>query len=382
MKRAPLACAMVLMLGDGVLADELVLMRFPSGGEIAVGGEGPRLILLEQTPAGVGLREPAAAAAMPPAPVLLRMTDARLSPTKSASRPVAALTDAGLPLKTSLTLGVGPRRDDLRWSIADVDGSPDVLSELTWRDQKSLMLNVRGEVVWPSGWLLTSEAGLGAQLQGEVQDSDYDADGRTQEWSRSVGQADDGDMLDVLLTGGHRFHFGAHTLGVRLGYAWHDQNLRFSKATQVVAQPNSFGFTLPPVGTTFDAMSSYSASWWGPHLALDLDLALGGGWRLGLSAWREWVDYEGTGNWALRSEFDHPESFTHLAEGRITGLKAGLTRNWGKSGRLGLAWERVRGRTDSGTDITHFTGMGNVPTGLNEVLWDSEIWKLELAWTF
>jgi hypothetical protein len=93
-------------------------------------------------------------------------------------------------LKLRLEAGLAARRDDLRWNIADGDGMPDVLSELTWREQKSLVLNARGEAEWPSGWLLAAEVGAGTLLKGEIQDSDYDGDGRAQEWSRTVGESD------------------------------------------------------------------------------------------------------------------------------------------------------------------------------------------------
>lgn len=285
-------------------------------------------------------------------------------------------------LKLRLEAGLAARRDDLRWNIADGDGMPDVLSELTWREQKSLVLNARGEAEWPSGWLLAAEVGAGTLLKGEIQDSDYDGDGRAQEWSRTVGESDDAGLLDLTLSGGHRFRFGPHAVTASVGYAWHEQNLRSGLLTQAISEPNSFGVLPPPKGTRFDARSSYTARWRGPRLALGLDLALAGGWGMNLGAWREWVDYKGTGNWALREELAHPESFTHLADGRVTGLGVGLGRSWRKNGRLSLAWEKVKGRAGPGTDTTHLVDGGDLSTRLNEVVWDSESLRLGLQWAF
>lgn len=297
-----------------------------------------------------------------------------------AARPSTGGKGEAVALRLDTSLAA--RRDALRWSIADVDGMPDILSELTWRDQKSLMFTARGEAAWPAGWWLAGQAGAGTLLKGDIRDSDYDGDGRTQEWSRTVGESDDAGLMDLLIEGGRRFRFGPHVLNASLGYAWHEQNLRFGEVTQIVSEPNSFGILLPPAGTVFDARSSYTARWWGPRLGLDLALALRGGWGLKLSGWREWVDYKGTGNWALRDEFAHPESFTHLADGRVTGLGVGLSRAWRRHGRLSLDWEKVRGRTDPGADITHFVNFGDLSTRLNEVAWDSESLKLSLEWTF
>lgn len=129
-----------------------------------------------------------------------------------------------------------------------------------------------------------------------------------------------------------------------------------------------------------NAHSSYTSRWWGPRLGADADFALSGGWTLSMAGWREWVDYEANADWALREAFSHPESFTHLADGHITGLQLGLSRPWRKNGRLSLVSERVRGRVGPGTDITHFGSLGDLSTALNEVVWDSDALRLSWRW--
>lgn len=294
---------------------------------------------------------------------------------ETAAAPAALAEQEAPQLRAGLYLGA--RRDDLRWSIAGIAGSPDVLSELSWRNQRSAVMTARGELEWPSGWLLAGDLGAGAVLAGEVQDSDYLGNGRTQEFSRSLGESD-GSLLDATLAGGYRLRLGAHAFTVSAGYAWHEQDLHIGNVTQIISTLPGF----PPVGIGFDARSSYRAQWHGPHAGLDLELALPRGWSLGLGAWREWVDYKGVGNWALREEFAHPESFTHLSAGQVTGFKASLNWQWRKSGRIGLTWGQVRGRADGGVDITHFEQFGDTVTRLNEVVWDSESLRLGLQWSF
>jgi hypothetical protein len=333
----------------------------------ATHGIGLEMSVFPSTPGGDAQRVPLTPLPLARAPV---------------SSPARALdVDHGRP-KLRLTAALAARRDDLRWSIADIDNQPDVLSELIWRKQKSLMFSVLGEAETAQGWLLSAEVGAATLLNGEIQDSDYDGDGRTQEWSRTLGESDDAGLMDLRIAAGRRFNIGAHALSASLGYAWHEQNLRVGTVTQVVSEPNSHGFSLPPTGSRFDAQSSYTARWYGPRLDLNLALSWPAGWGLTLGAWREWVDYKGSGNWALRAEFKHPESFTHRSDGRVSGIKAEWSRPWRKQGRLSLSWEKVRGRAGAGRDIVHFVDAGDASTRLNAVVWDNESLKLGARWAF
>ena len=91
-------------------------------------------------------------------------------------------------MEGDLELVGGYRLDDLDWSIAgNLNGTnPNIVSELTWSDLESYQLKLGGKGTIDRVFYLRGSAAFGWVLSGDVQDSDYNGDDRTQEFSRSI----------------------------------------------------------------------------------------------------------------------------------------------------------------------------------------------------
>ncbi|MGR9114865.1 MAG: TonB-dependent receptor [Gammaproteobacteria bacterium] len=219
---------------------------------------------------------------------------------------------------------VGYRQDKLNWTIAAPSGSPNVLSELTWDNIESVTIDVGAKVKTESNWVLEGHAVYGEIIDGNNQDSDFFGDGRTHEFSRSNNNASDGNVVDLSLGLGYQFDIGRWRDGTpvwslvpKVGASYHAQNFSMTDGVQTVETP---GIT-PPLGN-FDAIldNTYEAIWYGPWAGLGSELTISRYVKLWADFQIHYAYYEATANWNLRESFQHPESFTHEAEG--TGIIA------------------------------------------------------------
>lgn len=236
------------------------------------------------------------------------MTVKRLAVFLLAFLPLAQTIAA----ERNLDLTFGLRKDTLRWNIADTDGTPNILSELAWTNIEIAELKLRGDHTANSGWHVRATTAYGWIYDGKNQDSDYNGNGRTLEFSRSNNDAKNGNTLDVSLALGHRFRINQDAaqppiyLIPLLGYSQHEQQLRITNGHQ----------TIPATGAFAGLNSTYRTKWKGPWLGLEL---LGEGAN-NLSSFLlveyHIADYYAEANWNLRTDFQHPKSFEHWANGK------------------------------------------------------------------
>lgn len=282
---------------------------------------------------------------------------------------------------TDVDTEAGYRVDGLDWNIAgNSDGSnPNILSELTWKNLE--MFQVRGKVKTDlDGNYLRGYFSYGWITDGENQDSDYDGDDRTGEFSRSNNNSDSGAAWDASAGVGfdHDYNTGsALKFYPVLGYSYHRQNLRITDGYQTVA---TSGRT-PVLGPFNGLKSTYEARWYGPWAGMDFsykrqDLSLGAGMEFHL------VRYYADANWNLRSDFAHPKSFEHEATGAgfvfDLGAEYAITKNWGIEG----SFDVKRFKTGEGTDRTFFSNGTTAETKLNEVNWKSYAMMMGLRYRF
>ena len=81
--------------------------------------------------------------------------------------------------------------------------------------------------------------------------------------------------------------------------------------------------------------------------------------------------YRGVANWNLRDDFDHPESFTHQADGWGWALQGNaawkMTRRW--TADFNARWMQYE--TGGGRDTAYFSDGTHSSTPLNGVNWKS-----------
>ena len=284
---------------------------------------------------------------------------------------------------SEVSLSAGYRTDDLDWNIAasPSGGSPNILSELTWRDLEIFQLGLEARVVVHQLFIIKGMVKRGFINNGKNQDSDYDGDNRTLEFSRSNNSADDGYTWDGSIGIGPRFTFGLDYLELTplVGYAYHEQNLTMTEGRQ----------TIPPTGAFPGLHSAYDTQWYGPWLGLDLRISAGR--PLGTiknvvffaSFEYHWVDYDAQADWNLREDFAHPKSFEHEANGHGYFVAAGAKFYFDRRWDISLAYSVAQWNTDAGTDRVFIITGGEVVTAetrLNKVNWKSN--TVTLSWDY
>lgn len=272
-----------------------------------------------------------------------------------------AIRDASGEVDASLQIGPGIRQDNLDWNIANTDGFPNILSELTWSDLTIIQIKARGRLIVSDKYYVRCSLGYGRIIYGDNQDSDYLGDDRTGEYSRSNNKTDDGNVFDVSVGGGYQFRIKRFTIAPLIGYSFHEQYLKITDGYQ----------TIPATGHFSGLDSSYDAQWYGPWTGLDLSFMIIEKLILSGTFEYHWADYKGVGNWNLIDRFDHPKSFEHTAHGNgflVAGsIDYAFSDHWG----IGLVVNYQDWSTNPGTDRTFFSNGSEASTRLNEVNWDS-----------
>lgn len=285
---------------------------------------------------------------------------------------------SGLEL-ADVTLSLGYRVDDFDWSFAgnSSGGNPNILSELSWEDVEIYQLDTRGSLLFKN-FFLRGDFTYGQVNDGEVRDSDYDQDGRTREWSRSMSRSKDGEVLDLSLGVGYALF--KHTNDARqtgylipmVGYGYSTQNLTIKEGTQTLAGTSTrSGTASAPLGPIANLNSTYETEWQGPWLGVDYIAQLNPDWEFGLSAEYHWLSYEGKGDWNLRTDFQHPKSFEHLSDGSGVNLEGNvgrrITDRWFLTGAL-----QYRNWSAEGGVNRQFLANGTTAESrMHEINWDS-----------
>ncbi|MCF6265385.1 MAG: hypothetical protein L3J57_02425 [Desulfuromusa sp.] len=290
---------------------------------------------------------------------------------------------------SGVDVGFGYRSDQLDWNISgDINGeNPTILSELSWEDLEIFQIQATGWLeigelpFLKRNSLILANIAFGKILGGDVQDSDYAADGRTFEWSRSVNDADKGLTVDLSGAVGPIFELSlieGLSITPLIGYGFNMQDLSMTDGEQTVSNPFYrwwfFGSDaeMPlPIGQIPSLDSSYTAYWYGPWLGANIDYQANQKIKITVSAEYHWVEYFAQADWNLRSNFAHPVSFEQETTGtgmvwNIKGLYS-LNKNWSwlLDGKI-QNWE-----TESGTDRTYFADGTVGLSRLNQVNWSS-----------
>ncbi|MCM8794260.1 MAG: tetratricopeptide repeat protein [Candidatus Omnitrophica bacterium] len=272
----------------------------------------------------------------------------------------------------------GYRADDLNWSIAGNLGglNPNILSELTWTDLQSFQVKGTGRFTAEKLYYIRGSFAYSWIFNGDNQDSDYDANDRRAEFSRSNNKSDDGTLLDANLGLGYPFGPYAEEYQIRVmplaGYSYHEQNLTITDGFQ----------TIPATGP-FDGLDSeYQTQWHGPWVGLDLSIKLFPKLKFLGTFEYHWANYLARARWNLRTDFQQPESFRHTADGN--GIVGGMRFFYLLSDKWTLYFggDVQDWSTDPGTDTVFFSDNTTLSTRLNQVNWESWAVSLGGSYTF
>lgn len=208
----------------------------------------------------------------------------------------------------------GYRSDFLQWSIAGPNNTPNIISELTWRNldivQTKTGINYRNR-----RFDVGAEIGYGKIYNGDNQDSDYAGDDRTLEFSRSNNQSNGDNVYDINTWLGIVIDTPAKP-AVRfipmLGYSGHIQRLRMTDGVQTVSEPNYLQpgeYNPVPLGPFSGLNSTYKSRWHGPWLGAKFLLPVTRRLTLVPRFEKHWAHYYAEADWNLRKDFSHPKSY-------------------------------------------------------------------------
>ncbi len=298
---------------------------------------------------------------------------------------------------TQLQLDTGYRTGNLRWNIAgDSAGqNPNILSELQWN--KLRMADVHAGVRHTAAFGLLKRSRVEADghyaygFKGDNQDSDYIGDNRTSEFSRSNNKADGSQAFGIKAAVGYDIPFIDNPDGRRfvatplIGYRFEEQRMRMRDGNQTVcvSQP-SYGFDCSgiPLGPFTGLDSRYNAKWNGPFLGAELEGATATH-RLRLRGEVSDLNYKANARWNLRTDLNPQNSFQHEADG--TGLSAVADYTYQITPSTGLTataqWEHFKA-DKNGTDTSTFTDGTTGTTKLNEVIWNTQSYRLGVEHKF
>lgn len=292
-------------------------------------------------------------------------------------------------LEVEFSMSAGLRRDELDWSIAGSPAgtNPNVLSELAWTSVDTYQLSLANRSRFRRNFYCRALFDYAWVQDGTVRDSDYDGDNGTLEWSRSINESTGDEMWDFSTGIGYAYILLHERLLVApmLGFSFSKQNLRIKNGSQVVSTRSP----APAVGPLSSQLNStYFARWMGPWIGCDLLYRVGKrasdymAMQFGLSAELHYADYYGEGNWNLRSDFNHPRSFEHDAEGYGICISGEwvfvVTPQW----NLNMTANYQYWDTGTGTDRKFLTDGSTAVTLLNGVTWSSSSLMIGASYQF
>jgi len=268
---------------------------------------------------------------------------------------------------------LGVREDQLKWNIAgDVTGNnPNILSELSWTDIRAMVIGVQFEGYSKSNWYFSGYYNYGIIYSGSNQDSDYFSDNRQDEFSRSNNNSDGGNTQDISFAIGYRLGQGEArdrnglSIVPMVGYSNHIQDLTMTDGYQTIN-------TISNVTGPFSGLdSSYKAEWQGVWAGLNLQYEQGQDLKFLIGYEYHVVNFSGEANWNLRTDFQHPVSFTHDADGTGQVLRLLARYRPSKTWAIDIEARIEDWKTDPGIDRVFFASGVVADTRLNEVLWES-----------
>lgn len=211
----------------------------------------------------------------------------------------------------------GYRHDQLSWDIGVPGGTPDILSELQWKNLQSLNVEGKLKMLTDDGFYARVNADYGITLSGTNQDSDYHGNNRTEEYSRSIADAKGGHVYDVSGAFGRQFVLKERLNWMPLvGYSFHEQYLKMKNGTLLI-----YIYDPEIIGHIDGLNSSYTARWHGPYLGFDMNFKATCNLQLLATFEYHFAFFKGLGNWNLREDFF--KDFEHTAKGRGIVLSLG-----------------------------------------------------------
>ena len=262
-----------------------------------------------------------------------------------------------------LDLDYGMRYDQLSWNIAgNLAGTgPNVISELKWSNVGFHQTRLGFRFIGDDRWYVKGYTSNGWGFTGSNQDSDYNDDNRTSEFSRSTADADRSSAEDFSIALGQQIRIDER-IGITplVGFSNHRQHFTMTNGQQTVCDPCSNG-----LGPIPGLNSSFKTHWRGPWLGLDLRMATAKRWTTYAELEYHYSYYD-----AKASDFSMEQS----ARGRGTHMGLGLSYALSTPNSFfNIGFKQSRYATRAGTHNFYLANGTVASQRLNNVDWSSSM---------
>jgi Protochlamydia outer membrane protein len=254
--------------------------------------------------------------------------------------------------RVQIDFGSGYQQENFHWSIAgDIQGqNPNVYSELKWRDLQGTVLSAHLNAnIW-SNLFISGGYSHSYIHSGKVNDTDYGSDNRTnpvynQNFDDNKGYSD---MWNAGLAW-QLLKDAPVSVRPELGYAQSRQDL----------------YLLDLSGQYANLNSSYAAKWKGPYLKLNATWHIIPKLNLNADVQYTQANYHANADWNLITQFQHPVSYTHSANGYGINTNATLTYNITPYLGVYIGGGYFNWQTGNGTDRLYLTNGQTDDTQMN-----------------
>lgn len=275
---------------------------------------------------------------------------------------------------------LGLRSDDLNWHIAgNIQGSsPNVFSELTWKNVKSAELNINTTATINKTLWLEMNWAYGDIFTGSTRDSDYLGDNRTFEFSQSRSNNNGDNQWGFHFGVGHVFYLndkkvnGNYQIIPVIGFDYSAQNLRITDGFQTIPSKGEFN----GLNSTYD--TQWKSLWAGINFHIEANMKN----RIKLNFQYHFTEYDAKADWNLRNQFAHPISFIHSGNGNGITLELLIEHQLSDHIILSMTLTGASHKIEKGQDSTFLSNATVSTTRLNEVKWESRATLLGIHYQF
>jgi hypothetical protein len=250
---------------------------------------------------------------------------------------------------------------------------PNVISELKWSDVGFHQTRLGFRFIGDDRWYVKGYTSNSWGFTGSTQDSDYNDDNRTSEFSRSTADADRSSAEDFSIAIGQQIRIDER-IGITplVGFSNHRQHFTMTNGQQTVCDasgtPNSCGGGLGPIA---GLNSSFKTHWRGPWLGLDLRMKTAKRWTTYAELEYHYSYYDAKANWNLRSDL---LSQGQTARGQGTHMGLGLSYALSTPNSFfNIGFKQSRYATRAGTHNFYLANGTVSSQRLNNVDWSSSM---------
>ena len=273
---------------------------------------------------------------------------------------------------------------ELVWDIASsasATTTPNVLSELSFRDIRSLgyviNLGYMNRFDNNIAFVLEAEYADSRIRSGRAQDSDYASDNRTDEFSRSFSDIESDSINYFSLATGIKTRWlntKGHYLSFLIGYKKHNVDITMTNGVVEIPEADA-GSLIPGLNSTYNSefrsifagLSTEHVFSWGTI-----------GFRYDLY----YTDLKAEADWNLRTDFAHPVSFEQVGDGKGYAATLGYTYNHNRNWDYSIDYVVTKYHIQDGYDQTYFSDTTSFIVKLNNSEYKQEAIRIGVSYNF